>query len=308
MKDSKSLLLLLLTGGLVITWVYHIYDKSRYSNGTHEISVKDSLGLVKAFSDSVRNEFRLALNRLDSVKIKADTINNYHIGNVPGQKTEEIDQLRKEIENILEKKNLTQADLEEVNTKIKSMGQLMERLPAENSSLAEEYKKPGTAPSENSGEETIEQNTTGKTAAEKKSVSKLNIISPFSVSAIRFAALGNKNEQQETETMQQADAQKFTCSFILQNPRNDIAQAEIYIVIRDPLGKTVNTEVWDAGSFETLSEGKKIYTRKLKFEYRKGELKRISITVEPDSFEKGEYKLWVYQNGIRIAESNWRLN
>ena len=36
MRDNKSILLALLAAGLVITWGYHLYDKSQYSNQTRE--------------------------------------------------------------------------------------------------------------------------------------------------------------------------------------------------------------------------------------------------------------------------------
>jgi hypothetical protein len=80
------------------------------------------------------------------------------------------------------------------------------------------------------------------------------------------------------------------------------------VVITDPSGKIVNTEVWDVGSFETLNEGRKVYSRKIKFEYKKNETKRLTFTMEPDVFEKGVYKFSLYHNGVRIGETNCRLS
>jgi hypothetical protein len=70
MRDNKSILLALLAAGLVITWVYHLYDKSQYSNNTTEVFVKDSSAVAKAVSDSLRIFFIHTLDQLDPEKIK----------------------------------------------------------------------------------------------------------------------------------------------------------------------------------------------------------------------------------------------
>jgi len=61
MRDNKTLLLALLAGGLIITWIYHIYDKSQYSNHTREVFVKDSTAVAEAVSDSLRKYYSRTL-------------------------------------------------------------------------------------------------------------------------------------------------------------------------------------------------------------------------------------------------------
>jgi hypothetical protein len=72
MRDNKSILLALLCIGLVITWVYHLYDKSQYSNNTTEVLVKDSSAVAKAVSDSLRIFFIQTLDQLDPEKNQID--------------------------------------------------------------------------------------------------------------------------------------------------------------------------------------------------------------------------------------------
>ena len=72
MRDNKSILLALLCIGLVITWVYHLYDKSQYSNDTNEVFAKDSSAVAKAVSDSLRVFFIQTLDHLDPEKIQID--------------------------------------------------------------------------------------------------------------------------------------------------------------------------------------------------------------------------------------------
>ena len=68
MRDNKSILLALLAGGLVVTWVYHLYDKNQYSNNVKEVFVKDSSAVAKAVSDSLRGFFIQTLEQLDPKK------------------------------------------------------------------------------------------------------------------------------------------------------------------------------------------------------------------------------------------------
>lgn len=307
MKDNRSLLLLLLTAGLVITWVYHIYDKSRYSGQKQETVLIDSLSLVQAVTDSLRKEFREQLDSMDAEKENVKPEND-SLQTGTAQNLEEINRLRSEIDSIFKKSILTQADLEAANARIKLLQQRTESLRKENLSLTEENKKLKNAMIPSGGESNISETSSGKIGAGQNAASKINTGVSFTVSAVRFTVLGNNQEGKEIETTQQENAQKFNCSFILQNNKTGIPGAEIFVVITDPSGKTVNTEVWDAGSFETLSEGKKVFTRKLKFDYHKGESKRITLSITPDFFETGLYKLSIYHQGVRIGNGSWRLN
>ena len=137
---------------------------------------------------------------------------------------------------------------------------------------------------------------------------KNNASSLFVASGIRFAAYKVQPGQKEIETTQQDEANKFVSSFTVKNNITGFQNAEIIIVVSDPSGKSVNPEVWDAGSFETKTEGRKVYTRKLSFDYNKGETKRLQFSLEPENFEKGIYKISLYHNGIRIGESSWKLS
>ena len=308
MKDNKSLLLGLLTAGLVITWVYHIYDKSQYSNHTREVFVKDSTAVAEAVSDSLRLYYTRTLDQLGVEKIQIDSTNNLLKGEL-GQRISEINKLRFEIGTILKRKNLTQADLTEAKTKIDDLQQRVDEMKTENSSLTEEKTRLDGILAQLNGEmNSLQQNMQKVTAENKELSQKINDASIFIASEIKFVAVDIKADQKEAETNQQKKANKFVTSFIVQNNIINLPSAEVVVVVSDPSGKSLNTEVWDAGSFETKTEGRKVYTRKVRFEYNKGEPKHVIFTLEPDNFEKGTYKLSLYHNGIRIGGSSWKLS
>jgi predicted nuclease with TOPRIM domain len=308
MRDNKSFLLALLAAGLVITWVYHIYDKSQYSNQTREVFVKDSIAVAEAVSDSLRIYYTRTLDQLGDEKFEIDSTNSSLKGEL-GQKITEINKLRSEIGTILKRKNLTQADLTEAKTKIDDLQMRIDDLKTENTSLNDERTKLNGVLTQLNGEmNSLQQNMQKVSAENKELTQKINDASVFIASEIKFAAVSVKNDEKESETTQQKKANKFVTSFTVQNNILDLESAEVVVVVTDPSGKSLNTEVWDAGSFDTKTDGRKIYTRKVKFEYNKGEAKHLIFSLEPDSFEKGTYKISLYHNGIRIGESSWKLS
>ena len=307
MRDSRSLLLALLSAGLVITWVYHIYDKSKYANLTREVFVKDSIAVAEAVSDSLRKYYTRTLDQLGLEKIQIDSSNNLLKGEL-GIKISEINKLRSEIGSILKRKNLTQTDLTEARSKIGDLQQRIDDLRSENTSLTDERTKLNNILAQLNGEmNSLQQNMQRVSAENRELTEKINDASVFIASEVRFAAVTVK-DQKETETSQQKKASKFVTSFTVQNNILDIDNAEVVVVISDPLGKPLNTEVWDAGSFETKAEGRKVYTRKVRFDYSKGETKHLIFSLEPTNFEKGTYKLSLYHNGVRIGATSWKLS
>jgi len=308
MRDNKSILLALLAAGLVITWVYHIYDKSQYSNHTREVFVKDSIAVAEAVSDSLRVYYTRTLDQLGVEKLEIDSTNSSLKGEL-GQRITEINRLRSEIGIILKRKNLTQADLTEAKTKIDDLQMMIDDLKTENSSLSDERTKLNGVLAQLNGEMNSLQQNMQKVSAENRDLAqKINEASVFIASEIKFAAVNVKADEKESETTQQKKANKLVTSFTVQNNILNLQSAEVVVVITDPSGKSLNTEVWDVGSFETKTDGRKIYTRKVKFEYNKGEAKHLIFSLEPDNFEKGIYKLSLYHNGIRIGESSWKLS
>jgi uncharacterized phage infection (PIP) family protein YhgE len=308
MKDSRSILMLLLTAGLVTTWVYHLYDKSNYSSRTKEVFVKDSTAIAEAVSDSLRKYYSRTLDQLGSEKMLIDSANNTLKGEL-GARINEINKLRNEIGTILKRRNLTKADLDEAKNKINDLQQRIDDLKSENTSLADERKRLNSILAQLNGDMNALQQNMQKISAENKELSqRVNDASTFIASELKFAAYNLRQDQKETETAQQKRADKFVASFVLQNNVAEFQNAEIMVIIQEPSGKTLNTEVWDVGSFDTRTEGKKVYTRKIKFEYKKGEVKPLLFSISPEAFEKGIYKLMLYHNGVRIGESFWKLS
>ncbi|MBL7746742.1 MAG: hypothetical protein JNM19_04900, partial [Chitinophagaceae bacterium] len=110
MKDTKTLLLAMLSLGLVGTWIYHLYDKTQYSNKRNEVYIKDSIAVAQGVQDSLQKIYSQTIHtlgaELDSTKNKEGVLKG-ELGN----KLAEINRLRTELAAILKRKDFNQADL-----------------------------------------------------------------------------------------------------------------------------------------------------------------------------------------------------
>ena len=134
MRDNKSILLALLAAGLVITWVY---DKSHYANNARLEPVKDSATIAQAVSDSLRDFFLHTMNQLGNEKIQVDSANNLLNAEL-GEKLDEVNDLRREINDILKGKDITRSDLTDARIKIDSLRKKQADLKAEDKRMTDE--------------------------------------------------------------------------------------------------------------------------------------------------------------------------
>ena len=70
----------------------------------------------------------------------------------------------------------------------------------------------------------------------------------------------------------------------------------------------MQSTVWDSGTFEAKNDGRKNFTRKIKFDYEKGEQKYLLFTVDADNCQKGIYTFQVWHNGIMIGQAIKKLS
>lgn len=298
---------MLLSVGLVGTWIYHLYDKTVYSNRIREVYVKDSAAVADAIRDSLHKFYSVSIRNLDaeldSTRNSADSLQN----NLD-KRMNEIYTLRLEINNILKNRNASQSDLLVARRKINELQSLIQELKEQNHSMEEEKKRLSSILEQLSGEvKSLEQNMRRLDQENKELAEKVFLASSFLVSELNFYAVMIKGNR-EQKTTQAKKADKFVVSFSLQNNIADYENAELVIILTDPAGQTVQHAMWDSGNFSTRNEGIKSFTRKMRFEYQKGDVKKFSFSLDANRYEKGTYSLQLYHNGIRIANAFCPLN
>ncbi len=298
----------MLSFGMVGTWVYHLYDKSQYSNRRTEVYIKDSTAVAQGVHDSLQKIYSQTINtlgiELDSSKMHAGLLKG-ELGN----KLMEIRRLQSELTTILKRKNFNQNDLLLARQKKIELEMMVTELQNQNTSIEEEKQQIAAVLEKvNVQVKNLETNNQQLDKENKILTEKVNLASTFVASEVRLSPVTLKNDK-EQETTSAKKTNKLVVTFALQNNVNEYDNAEVYVVITQPDGKLLTPDAWESSSsIETHGEGKKRYTRKIKFEYQKGETKRLVFSLNADDYQKGNYNLQVYHNGYMIGQANKMLN
>jgi hypothetical protein len=305
-KDIKSLLLVLLSIGLVSTWIYHIYDKTIYSQRRTEVYVKDSAAVADAIKDSLTKIYSTTISELDyqlnSTRLNADSLKTRL-----DDKLEEINRLKMEIAGILNKQGFSKSDLSLARQKINELQQRADELTGQNLNMEDEKKHLSTVLEQLTlNVDTLQRNIRRLSDENQSLIEKVNLASIFIASDIKIDAIEVKGSSEES-TSQAKKTDKFVASFVVQNRITQFDNAELTTVLIQPDGQALQSTVWDSGSFDTKNEGKKKYTRKIRFDYVKGEEKHLLFSIETEKCQKGTYTFQLWHNGILIGQATKTL-
>ncbi|MGB3006558.1 MAG: hypothetical protein WBC06_08625 [Chitinophagaceae bacterium] len=294
--------MLMLSVGLVGTWIYHLYDKSVYSTRRTEIFIKDSTAVAQAVQDSLQKIYSLTINNLDAQLDSTKSTAGLLKGKL-NIKLAEINKLRSEIATILKKNNFKKEDLDLARKKTVELQQLVAELQNRNSSIESEKQQIASVLEKvNVQVKNLETNNQQLGVENKVLTEKVNLASTFIASEIKLSPVTVKNEK-EQETNQVKKTSKFVISFTVQNNISDYNNAEVYVVILQPDGKVLSSDAWEtSSSIDTHNDGKKRYSRRVKFDYQKGEAKQLIFTLNPEEYQKGKYILQIYHNGYLIGQ------
>ena len=308
MKDIRSLLLMLLSLGLVATWVYHFYDKATYSNSKVETSFVDSTAIQKRVRDSLELVYSAAINKLDVQLDSSYTTSDslYARLNMTeaelDKKVDEANKLKSDVRELLNKPMMSGSEIMLARQKINDLEEIVLQLRNEKSTLETEKKDLTAKLDQMSGEVTGLQQTIHRISDDNKGISdKIRQASLFVASSLHFTVLHARSEK-EQETSQAKGVDKLVASFVLQNNFNDYMNTEVMIVITQPDDHVLQNSAWDSGLFDTKAGNKKGYTRKMKFDYTRGEQKALTFTLNVDGLQKGTYTLQIWHNGVLIGE------
>ncbi|MGZ8523238.1 MAG: hypothetical protein ACXWV1_02360 [Chitinophagaceae bacterium] len=307
MRDIKPLLLVLLSIGLVSTWVYHLYDKARYSQLKTEVYIKDSSARAEAIKDSLSKIYASTIidldNRLSYSKLSADSLQSSL-----DSKLQEINSLKSEIGGILNKSDFSKNDLGTAKQKIGELQQKVDELSGQNSTMEEEKKQLSDILVQVTQNVDSLQRNIRRLSTENEALNeKINLASVFIASELKIEAVEVKGTNEES-TSQAKKTDKFIASFIVQNRVSEFSNAELTTVLVKPDGQVLQSTVWDSGTFVAENDGKKNFTRKIKFDYEKGEQKYLLFSVDTENCQKGVYTFQVWHNGIMIGKATKKLS
>jgi hypothetical protein len=293
MKDNRSILLLVLALCLAGTWIFHIYDKSKYADVQQFLPKIDSVAAAPGLNDSVKQLYQSAVVQLEDAKTGKDSLNREL-----QQKVNEIDTLRIEINRMLSETNLTKEDLRSALEKIQNLQQKINQL----------YKSgaPGAPPANQTAQTSSANN-------QAKNVSPKNNGANIAVADVQLLAsdIGLQAIRKPAAEVTGADGdnpEQFAISFQVKNATAAEGPASIYMVLKDPEGNIVQDDQWIAGMFQSKADGFIKYSRKINFDFSKGDVKKLNTTIPVNKISKGSYQLHLYQNGQRIGKADVVLN
>lgn len=306
MKDAKTLsllflsllLLLLASFVLLFTWGYFkFYYKNQVDKPKTQLVSKNTIAIDDDYRDSLQKIYTATINNLstslDTTFKNADSL-QFHPDLYPSG----FYKLKNEIAAIL-KNHPLKADLDIARQKIAELQNKLAELHNKNINVEDENKRLNGKLTQLANEiKGMEQNIKTSSSENKILTKNTSSASIFTVSQLRLSA----KDGIEQETMQSEQTEKFLGSFIVKSNFNQSNSAEIIVVVLQPDGHVMQSSTWESGTFETR-EGRKIYSSKLHFEYTNGEAKRLSFSLSADKYQKGEYAMQVYYNGMMIGKA-----
>ncbi len=306
LRDKKMALLGMLSIGLVGTWVYHLYDKTLYARNpgapekvaAAETSTQDSLQRIyTSMIDDMDQRLSLTQTNADSMRGQLEV------------RLQEIETLRGEINAILQNSRSSKQDLASAQAKINQLQEMISSLEGQKHSMEEEKRQLTSTMSQlNQRVDSLTQDIRRLGDENKKLATRVNEASIFVASFIHLAGVTVKNGR-ETETSQLKKVSKFVVSFNIQNHISDYDNAEVFVAIIQPDGSVVkNDDIWESTTTTSATGAPISYTRKIRFDYEKGQLRELIFSVSPEDFQKGTYTMRLFHKGVNIGESRLTLN
>ncbi|MBI2730970.1 MAG: hypothetical protein HYX40_09505 [Sphingobacteriales bacterium] len=316
-KDSRSLLMLLFPIGLLFLSLvilfglgFRFYFKGN-NNEVIPITAKDAVAVTTTVRDSLQKIYKATIteldSRLDSIWNNTDTI----AGNLQ-VRLNEFYKLRKEITTLL-KTGTTNADFSLASNKIGELQKKVEELSKRNQDVEDENKRLKDLLTQLNTKTKKNEPVTVVTTEENKPIPEKNTNTAinaanlnFTASDIKLAAVKIADEKEE-ETTDAEEAEKFVATFVVKNNYNEYNNTEVDLVVTQPDGQVLQPSAWESGTF-TTREGKKIYSRKMRFDYLKGENKRLRLSLSAEKLQPGNYILQLYHNGTLIGRAAKQLS
>lgn len=293
MKDFKSVLLILLSACLIGTWIFFLYDKSQKKAYSTEKYLQDSAvtaqAIKNAFNDSINKSTSPGKDTTDNNNLIRDT-SKTTLNNSPN----EAPALKKNQDDIQEDGGSPQRDYSKFKKNTEFTEIKTGKFKNENSSLQTNKNKENVRVRDNNVTSGIPVKSSSKNAG--------NTDVLFTVSGISLSAANSRSNDIAVNSINEADG--FIFSFKLQNDIVQNANYEVFVVLLNPENKVLQSDQWDAAEnyFITGKEGRKAFTKKIRFDYIRGEQKTLSSSVESENIITGLYTLKIYFNGILIGQ------
>ena len=299
-KTKEYIIIGLLSVLLLGSLGYNYYQSKEQKKEVEilNIDLKDTESAKEALQselDSLSDEFQKSRGELEA----RDSLLS--------QRDAEIFDKQREIQNILNKSNVSESELKQAKRMIAALNADVSRFKLEINELKEKNDSLLVLNENlNTEKNTISEELDSE--KEKAKETENSIRSTFSVSNYQITGLKVKTSGKEVETDKAKRIDKLRVSFDLDpNQWAETGEKEIFIAIYKPDGTLGKFKEANSGELETWSLGTVKYSDKIRFNYSKGSTRNISFDWEEYDFPKGIYKVNLYQNGFKIGQKSLEL-
>ncbi len=276
---------------------YNFYQQSKNKRSGNKPSVS-AAPILTTTRDSLQQVYKATVN-----SFSPDTITNKPLPadtagiRLMDQRLSDYYRLKNEINSLL-RDSSSVADLQLAMQKIKQLQQRVIELSSRNTDIEKENRRlrslleQFTSSGNEAGRTTEEQAAVRPPAP---AISSTDAV--FTASELRLSAADENNAEVNSAEI----TDRFIGSLTVRNSLNQ-GNSELMLVLIQPDGRVLRS-AWESGSFDTES-GRRIYSRKIRFDYAKGEPRRLEFTLPLDSCQKGTYTLQVYSRGRLIGKAS----
>ena len=301
-SSKKNIIIGVLAAAVFCLGIYTVSDHGK--SGEQIQQQQTQIAKVTDEKSSIQTNFDASLARLDSMA----TENKGLQGKLTASNND-ITKLKTDIRSILNKKNATASELskakkliDELNGRITTMEADVARLTEDNKNLSAD-KVALTA-----DKEKLTADLTTTAAAKQELEKKVDVASTLNASNVRVTPINIKGEGKEKETTTAKRVDKLLISFDVDNRIAQAGSTDVFVMITGPDGQVITNDASGSGTFTTREDGEKKFTAKVPVDVESAKKKYVEFGFVPGtSFQKGNYKVQIYQNGFLIGEGTTEL-
>ncbi|MEI9934957.1 MAG: hypothetical protein WDM71_08935 [Ferruginibacter sp.] len=132
----------------------------------------------------------------------------------------------------------------------------------------------------------------------------INLGSTLHVSGFSITGINDKGNGKEKVTNSAKKINKLRIDFnIDENLITPTGNQSLYICITGPDQKPITVEALGSGTFTTRDGENKFFTEKVDINYVQGKKMPVNVYWKQNSpFTEGDYKIEVYNNGLKVGE------
>jgi hypothetical protein len=301
-KNSKNLIIGILIVALVGVGTFLFIDSDK--KGATIQKQQTEIATVTDQKSALQQSFDASLARLDSLS----TVNTDLQGKLT-RSNSEIAKTKREIRSILNKKNVTAAELSKakmliasLNDRITGMEQQIAQLTQDKQNLTHDKMVLVQDSTK------LSQDLTATTVTKDSLAQKVDVASTLNADNIVITPIDVRHNGKQKVTTVAKRVDKLLISFDVNNRIAPSGTTDVYVVVIGPDGKPISEKSLNSGTFTTRENGDQAFTAKLPVEIQTDQMKKVQFAFTPaNSFQTGDYTVKIYQNGFLIGQQKSAL-